>query len=65
MTLSTPAMFAAVIVTMLLTEARAFEVPTNSCSVAIHKFLSESSPVFDANKKSLSLDIGEWKCLSN
>ena len=59
MTFSISAVSATVIVTILLTDAWAFEVPTNSCAIAIHKFLSESSPVFDANKKSLSLEIGE------
>ena len=47
-----------VIVTILLTVVEAFEAPTNSCAIAIHKFLSDSSPVFDTNKKSLSLEIG-------
>ena len=60
MTFSISAVSASVIVTILLTDAWAFEVPTNSCAIAIHKFLSESSPVFDANKKSLSLEIGEF-----
>ena len=59
MTFSVSAVSATVIVTILLTDAWAFEVPTNSCAIAIHKFLSNSSPVFDANKKSLSLEIGE------
>ena len=61
MTFSLHAVSATVIVTFLLSDAQAFEVPTNSCAIAIHKFLSESSPVFDANKKSLSLEIGKIK----
>ena len=67
MTFSLHAVSATVIVTFLLSDARAFEVPTNSCAIAIHKFLSESSPVFDAKKKSLSLEIGKCftvSCLS-
>ena len=60
MTFSKSAVFATVIVTILLTDAWAFEVPTNSCAMATHKFLSESSPVFDANNKSLSIEIGEF-----
>ena len=67
MTFSLYAVSATVIVTILLSDARAFEVPTNSCAIAIHKFLSESSPVFDAKKKSLSLEIGKCftvSCLS-
>ena len=49
------------LITLLISDANVncFEAPTNSCAVAIHNYLSNTIPVFDTNKKSLSIDLGK------
>ena len=47
-------------VTVILTaEVSSFDIPNNSCYLAIHNYLTGVRPIFNSTDKSLALDIGE------
>ena len=53
--------FMTLIVTVILTtEVSGFDIPSNSCYLAIHKYLTDVRPVFNNTDKSLAFDIGEF-----
>ena len=48
-----------VVTVILTTDVSSFDLPSNSCYLALHKYLSDLRPVFNSTDKSLALDIGE------
>lgn len=48
-----------VVTVILVTEISSFEIPSNSCYLALHKYLTNIAPVFNITDKSLALDIGK------
>ena len=48
-----------VTVILVTTEVSGFQIPSNSCYLALHKYLADVTPVFNKTDKSLALDIGE------
>ena len=54
------ATFITLVVTVIFTtEVSSFDIPSNSCSLSLHKYLADVTPVFNTTDKSLALDIGE------
>ena len=54
------ATFITLVVTVIFTtEVSSFDIPSNSCYLALHKYLADITPIFNTTDKSLAFDIGE------
>ena len=49
-----------ILLAQIFSDIHCFVQPTNSCSIAIQQFLSDSYPEFDGIRKSLSLEVGKY-----
>ena len=48
-----------VVTVIFTTEVSSFDIPSNSCYLALHKYLADITPIFNTTDKSLAFEIGK------